>query len=279
MAQGAFKLQGGGSEEQGAYPNKSTTTEVTAHVTTTHSACSLCKDRPTAHWVGPETLVSLVALADSGSQVNTVMPSFVHQHEFPVQPLGDLVDYPLNWIGLGGTRTRLMGFMILQVQVSEIAGYDEDVILLVVADESDFSRHMPLVVGTCTLGRIINVIKESKIDRLSTPLAIARTSSLLSRHGMAVLSTDGMDGALAEGGAMVSEDSADQEINEPVLMRESMKLGPFQIEILEGKTKPLLGESAHMMVMPLKAGEAQWSGAWPLPPGLHVLHMYEVKDG
>ena len=29
-----------------------------------------------------------------------------------------------------------------------------------------------------------------------------------------------------------------------------------------------------MMVEPLKAGEAQWSGAWPLPPDLHVLHTY-----
>ena len=28
------------------------------------------------------------------------------------------------------------------------------------------------------------------------------------------------------------------------------------------------------MVMPLKAGESQPGGAWPLPPGLHVLHAY-----
>ena len=32
---------------------------------------------------------------------------------------------------------------------------------------------------------------------------------------------------------------------------------------------PLLGESAHVMVTSLRAG-----GAQPLPPGLHVLHMY-----
>ena len=28
------------------------------------------------------------------------------------------------------------------------------------------------------------------------------------------------------------------------------------------------------MVMPLKAGESQLGGVWPLPPGLHVLHVY-----
>ena len=166
-----------------------------------------------------------------------------------------------------------MGFMILQVQVSEIAGYDDDVIFLVVADESDFSRHMPLVVWMCTLGRIVNVIKESEIDRLSTPWAIARTFSLLNRCGMAVLSADGMGSALAEG-AMASEDSVDQEIDEPALMRESMKLKPFQMEILEEKTNPLLGESTQVMVAPMKAGEAQQSGTRPLPPGLHVFHIY-----
>ena len=52
----------------------------------------------------------------------------------------------------------------------------------------------------CTLGRIINIIKESEIDRLSTPWVIARTFSLLSRHRMAVSSTDGMGSALMEAG-------------------------------------------------------------------------------
>ena len=265
MAQGAFKLQGVGSKEQGAHPDQSPTTEVMACVATICSASSLFNNRPTVHWLGPKTLVSLVvegwevkALADSGSQVNMVMPSFVHEHKLPVLLFGDLVDCLLNLIGFGGTRMRPKGFMILQVQVSEIAGYDKDVVFVVVTDESNFSRCVPLVIGTCTLGRIINVIKESEIDRLSIPWAIARTSSLLSRHGTAA--SDGVDGALVEGGVTVPEDSADQKIDEPVLMRESMKLGPFQTKILEGKTKTFLGESAHIMVVPLKAGEAQRSG-------------------
>ena len=38
--------------------------------------------------------------------------------------------------------------------------------------------------------------------------------------------------------------------------------------------KPLIGESTHVMVTPLKVGTAQPRGAQPLPPGLHVLHMY-----
>ena len=145
---------------------------------------------PTAHWVGPKTLVGLWvegwevdALADSGSQVNTVTPIYVHQHEFPMLLLHDLVNHPLNLVGLGGTRTHLLGFMILRVQVKEITSYDEDIVFLVISDESEFSQHVLIMIGTCTLGRIVNVIKESEMDRLSTPWAVVSASHLLSRQG------------------------------------------------------------------------------------------------
>ena len=120
-------------------------------------------------------------MAGSGSQVNTVMPNYIKHHEFPVFPLENLVDHLLNLVGLGGIRTISMGFVILWVQVMEIAGYDEDVVFRVVPDKSEFSRCVPLVLGTCTLCRIVNVIKESELDRLSTSWSTARTSRLLSR--------------------------------------------------------------------------------------------------
>ena len=120
-------------------------------------------------------------LADSGSQVNIVMPSYVHHHGFPVLPLCNLVNHSLNLVGLGGIRTHPLDFVILRVQVKEITGYDEDVVFLVVPDKSDFSWHVPIVIETCTLGRIVNMIKESEMDRLSTPWAMVRVSHLLSK--------------------------------------------------------------------------------------------------
>ena len=141
---------------------------------------------PALHWIGPETLVDLTvegrdihALADSGSQVNMITPTLVQQYGFPVLLLEDLVDYLLNLVGLGGKCTSPLGFVILHVQVREIAGYDEDV-FLVVTDESEFGWRVPLVIGTCTIGRIINVIRESEIDHLSTPWTTARMAQLLS---------------------------------------------------------------------------------------------------
>ena len=101
---------------------------------------------PVSHWNRPETLVDLTiegrnvnALADSGSQVNTIMPTFVQQYRFPVLLLEDLVDHPLNLVELGRKCTSPLSFIILHMQVWEIMGYDEDIVFLMVPDESEFS--------------------------------------------------------------------------------------------------------------------------------------------
>ena len=188
---------------------------------------SLFNDGPTAHWLGPETLVSLKieehevnALADSASQVNTVTPGYMCQHEFPILPLGDLKDYPLNLIGLGGMRTRPLGFVILLVQISEIVGYDENVVFLIVPD-------VPLVIGMCILGIIVNVIKESEWDLLSTSWAMTWASCLLCHCGIAAPKTRDKGSASMDEGATMSVASSDQEIDELVFMKESLRLGPL----------------------------------------------------
>ena len=86
------------------------------------------------------------------------------------------------------------------MQVREIAGYDEDVVFLMVPDESEFSQRVPLVIGTYMIGRIINVIQESEIDRLSMPWATARMAQLLScQKSMAVFTPGNAGEAQSEG--------------------------------------------------------------------------------
>ena len=240
---------------------------------------------PTAHWIGPETLVDLTiegrnanALVDSGSQVNTITPAFVQQYGFLILPLEDLVDHPLNLIGLGRKCTSLLGFIILHMQVWEITGYDKDVVFLLVPDESEFGCRVPLVIGTCTIGRIINVIWESEIDHLSTPWATARMAQLLSCwKSTAVLTPRSAGEAQSEG---TSGGPQEVDMDELVTVGESVCLGLFQTEIIEGQVKPLFEDRAHVMITPLKVGEGQPWEARPLPPGLHVLHAYtRLKNG
>ena len=61
---------------------------------------------PILLWIRPETLVELTVegrnvntLVNSGSKVNMITPALVCQYGFPVLPLEDLMDYPLNLVG------------------------------------------------------------------------------------------------------------------------------------------------------------------------------------
>ena len=177
---------------------------------------------PTSHWIGPETLVDLTiegrnvnALVNSGSQVNTITPTLVQQYGFPVPPLEDLVDYPLNLMGFGRKCTSLLGFVILHMQVREITGYDKDVVFLMVPDESEFGQRVPLVIGTCMIGRIINIIWESEINCLSTPWATASMVQLLSCQSSTAFPASGSAETQIEG---ASRGPLEGDVNELVMV-------------------------------------------------------------
>ena len=86
----------------------------------------------------------VLTLADSGSQVNTMMPEFVQEQGYLVLPLEGLVNYPLHLVRLGGQCTCPLGFVIVRLQVKEVAGYDEDVVFLVVPDGSAIWQKGPV---------------------------------------------------------------------------------------------------------------------------------------
>ena len=62
-------------------------------------------------------------------------------------------------------------------------------------------------------------------------------------------------------------------VDELVTVQESVRLGPFQTEIIEGQVKPLLGSTSYVMITPLKVEGRHWETKL-LPLGLHVLHAY-----
>ena len=102
-------------------------------------------------------------------------------------------------------------------------------------------------------------------------------SHLLSGRGSAVPALEEGGDASIESEAGVCATPVEVLVDEPITMRKSIHLGPFQMKIIEGKVKPLLGETVHVMVTPLKAGEVQSSGGCPLPPGLQAYT--HLKNG
>ena len=78
-----------------------------------------------------------------------------------------------------GKAAQALGYIIIQVQVDGVQGYDEDQIALVILDTSNFTAQVPVILGTPTISHIVNVMKEEEIDTLVMPCANARVAHLL----------------------------------------------------------------------------------------------------
>ena len=92
-----------------------------------------------------------MALLDNGTQVNTIMPRYVSDHSLQVGPITDLMGSKVTCVWLGNTYTRPLGYMVIQVQVDRVLGYDEDQIALVIPDFSNFAARIPVILGMPTI--------------------------------------------------------------------------------------------------------------------------------
>ena len=125
-----------------------------------------------------------MAFLDNGTQINTITPKYVSNHSLQMGLITNLLGVKVACIGLGNAYTRPLGYIIFQVQVDRVQGYDEDQIALVIPDLSNFAARIPVILGTPTISCIINVVKEKEIDALAMSWVNARVAHLLSVHRM-----------------------------------------------------------------------------------------------
>ena len=92
-----------------------------------------------------------MALLDNGVQVNTITPRYIKEHSLPVGPITDLMASKVTCIGLGNAYTKPLGYVVFQVQVDGVRGYDKDQIALIIPDFSNFAVRVPIILGTPTI--------------------------------------------------------------------------------------------------------------------------------
>ena len=118
-------------------------------------------------------------LLDMGASVNMITPECVVALGLQMGPLTDLceggitIEQPFNYKG------RPIGYIIMSMQIDGISGYNEDQVVLMACSSAEFAHHVPIILGTPTMDWAIRAIKESEIDRLATPWACVRKSTLL----------------------------------------------------------------------------------------------------
>ena len=120
-----------------------------------------------------------MALLDNGTHINTIMLGFIENHSLDVGPLSDLMGRWVTCVGLGNALTWLIGYVIIQVQVDRVQGYDEDQRALVNPDLFSFVAWVPVILGTPTISHTVNVIRERGIDALVTPWVNTQVAYLL----------------------------------------------------------------------------------------------------
>ena len=143
---------------------------------------------PFCHFIGPknwgEVLIDdklTTCLLDNGSQLNFVTPAYAHERGMDILSLDTLAKEiggqlpPIAVMGAGMVKPE--GFVIMNVRVPCVRGYNEDQIAIVLEDPE--MKDCPVVLGTPTLFRVMEVIKESEISKLAVPWASSRLSWLI----------------------------------------------------------------------------------------------------
>ena len=120
-------------------------------------------------------------LLDNGAQLNFITPAYAVERGMDIMSLDWLAQeigghLPLIK-GMGGSLVEPIGFVLMNVKVPCVRGYDEDQVTLVM-DDPEMSE-CPVILGTLTLYRVMEVIKESEISKLAVPWSSSRVSWLM----------------------------------------------------------------------------------------------------
>ena len=202
---------------------------------------------------------SCMALLDNGAQVNTITPRYVKEHSLPVGLITDLMGAKVTCVGLGNAYTRPLGYVIIWVQVDGVWGYDEDQIALIILDFSNFAVRVPVILGTPTIGQVVNIMREAEMDALTMPWVNARAAHLLAIRRMAPEKV----GSDHDGRYITRQDG---------FMMHTQKvetLEPFSSHVIPMKmTETYVGDHLNVMV------QALYNQDGTLLPGLTMQNMY-----
>ena len=173
-------------------------------------------------------------LLDNGAQLNFVTPEYAVKRGFQILTLERLAqeiggELPPIY-GIGGIKVKPMGFVIMNVRIPCIKGYNEDQIAIVLDDPS--MKECPIILGTPTLYRAVQVIKESEITQLAVPWATSCFSYLI-------------QGLQARVGQEVRTDVGNKHItptsvDEVVRVSSKFQIPPFGCRAIHGRTGLLL---------------------------------------
>ena len=173
-------------------------------------------------------------LLDNGAQLNFITPAYAMERGMDImsldwlaQEIGGLL--PLI-AGMCGSLVEPTGFVLMNVKVPCVQGYDEDQVTLVMDDPG--MTECPVILGTSALYQVMEVIKESEISKLAVPWSSSRISWLMwdvmARLSQAVVND------------VANKPITPLDVDEVVRVASKCTVPPFGHEVIHGKVNLVL---------------------------------------
>ena len=173
-------------------------------------------------------------LLDNGAQLNFITPAYAVERGMDIMSLDRLaqeIGGQLPHIrGMGGNPVEPIGFVLMNVKVPCVWGYDEDQVALVM-DDPEMSE-CPVILGTSTLYQVMEVIKESEISELAVPWSLSRLSWLM-RDVMARLGQVAIND-------VANKPIAPLDVDKVVTVASKCTVPPFGHKVIHGKVNLIL---------------------------------------
>ena len=97
-------------------------------------------------------------LIDSGAQVSSISDKFAQELNLEVKKLETLLDLEPT----GGGQVPYDGYVEVRLQIPNVQAFDLDVLMLVIP-ESEYSKTVPVTIGTLHIDEIINLITDEEL--------------------------------------------------------------------------------------------------------------------
>ena len=143
---------------------------------------------PYCQFFGPKNLGEVLndgelttCLLDNRAQIKFVTPAYARQRGMDIMSLNHLAKEIGGQIPpiarIRGIMVEPEGFIMMNIQVPCVKGYNEDQIAIVMEDLG--LKDFQVILGTATIYQVMEVIKEHEISELSVPWASSRLSWLI----------------------------------------------------------------------------------------------------
>ena len=212
-------------------------------------------------------------LLDSGARMNVVTPEFVKATGLVTGSIQDLNNHaghiPIN--GVGGKHTEPLGYVMIRVQIPYAPSYDEDQVALIVEDPSLFSQRCPMILGTPTIFRAVQVMKESEMNRVEPAWQHAKAGYEYTHFLM------NLEDYPEDCSFPTNTGKNTVELDEKLLLRKKQVFLPFSSMMVHCKTQAMQMHGYKLHVMTHAPYPEDKSS---LPNGVYILKTYtELKDG